>query len=57
MNLKNKSIDNRSNRWNRSFLVEKFDNFGSIILATGTNYEKLQGLKSKFKNIITESLS
>ncbi len=56
MNLKNKKVlITGATGGIGSFLVEKFDNFGSIILATGTNHEKLQGLKSKFKNIITES--
>jgi len=32
-------------------LVKKFDELGSIILATGTNEEKLNKLKSEFKNI------
>ena len=32
-------------------LVKKFDELGSIVLATGTNEEKLNKLKSEFKNI------
>ena len=32
-------------------LVKKFDELGSIILATGTNEEKLNKLKIEFKNI------
>ncbi len=35
-------------------LVEKFNNFGSQIIATGTNEEKLINLKKKFPNIHTE---
>jgi 3-oxoacyl-[acyl-carrier protein] reductase len=35
-------------------LVEKFNNLGSIILATGTNEEKLNNLKKKFTNIHIE---
>ena len=32
-------------------LVEKFTNLGSKIVASGTNEEKLNNLKTKFKNI------
>ena len=32
-------------------LVKKFHENGSIILATGTNEEKLENLKNKFNNI------
>tara|TARA_B100001057_G_scaffold360894_1_gene363279 strand:- start:10990 stop:11721 length:732 start_codon:yes stop_codon:yes gene_type:complete len=35
-------------------LVEKFYNLNSIILATGTNEEKLTKLKKKYSNIIIE---
>ena len=35
-------------------LVEKFDNLGSNIVATGTNEEKLTNLKKKFPKIHTE---
>ena len=35
-------------------LVETFNNFGSKIVATGTNQEKLDKLKKKFPNIIIE---
>ena len=35
-------------------LVEKFYNFGSLIIATGTNEEKLVNLKKKFPNIHIE---
>ncbi len=35
-------------------LVEKFYNLNSIILATGTNEEKLTNLKKKYPNIIIE---
>ena len=35
-------------------LVEKFDNLGSDILATGTNEEKLKNLKVKFPKIAIE---
>ena len=35
-------------------LIEKFNNFGSSIVATGTNEEKLKNLKSKYPNITVE---
>lgn len=35
-------------------LVEKFDNLGCQIIATGTNEEKLKNLKKKYPNIIIE---
>ena len=35
-------------------LVEKFSNFGSTIVATGTNEEKLNNLKNKYPKIYTE---
>ena len=37
-----------------NFLVEKFDNLGANIIASGTNEEKLNNLKNKFPNILTE---
>jgi 3-oxoacyl-[acyl-carrier protein] reductase len=52
MNLKNKKIliTGATGGIGQS-LVKKFDELGSIILATGTNEEKLNKLKSEFKNI------
>jgi len=38
-----------------NFIVEKFENLGAKVLATGTNEEKLINLKNKFPNILTES--
>ena len=35
-------------------LVEKFDNFGSNIIASGTNEDKLANLKKKFPKINVE---
>ena len=35
-------------------LVEKFNNLGSTIIATGTNEEKLNDLKKKYSNILIE---
>ena len=35
-------------------LVEKFNSFGSKIIATGTNEEKLEKLQKKFPNLIVE---
>ena len=52
MNLKNKKIliTGATGGIGQS-LVKKFDTLGSIILATGTNEEKLNKLKLEFKNI------
>jgi len=52
MNLKNKKIliTGATGGIGQS-LVKKFDELGSIILATGTNEEKLNKLRSEFKNI------
>jgi len=52
MNLKNKKIliTGATGGIGQS-LVKKFDGLGSIILATGTNEEKLNKLKLEFKNI------
>ena len=52
MNLKNKKIliTGATGGIGQS-LVKKFDELGSIILATGTNEEKLNKLKIEFKNI------
>ena len=38
-------------------LIEKFNNLGSSIVATGTNEEKLSNLKKKYPNIIVEKFS
>ncbi len=55
MNLKNKKIlITGATGGIGNTLVEKFDNFGSNIIATGTNEEKLANLKKKFPNIHTE---
>ncbi len=35
-------------------LVEKFDNLGSNVLATGTNEEKLKSIKAKFPSVAIE---
>ncbi len=35
-------------------IVEKFNNLGSLILATGTNEEKLDNLNKKYSNIYVE---
>ena len=35
-------------------LVQKFNDFGSQIIATGTNQEKLDNLQKKFNNIYVE---
>ena len=35
-------------------LVEKFTQLGAVVLATGTNEEKLINLKKRFTNIYTE---
>ncbi len=55
MNLKNKKILITGATGGIGLsLVEKFNNLGSVILATGTNEEKLKNLKSKFPNINVE---
>ena len=55
MNLKNKKIIiTGATRGIGSSLVDKFYNFGSLVLATGTNEEKLDNLKKKYPNIIIE---
>ena len=55
INLKNKKVlITGSTGGIGNCLVEKFDSFGSNIVATGTNEEKLNILKSKFNNIHTE---
>ncbi len=55
MNLKNKKvlITGATGGIGNS-LVEKFNSFGSVILATGTNEEKLINLKKNYANIKTE---
>ncbi len=55
MNLKNKKvlITGATGGIGNS-LVDKFSNLGSLILATGTNEEKLKNLKNKYPNILIE---
>jgi len=55
MNLKNKKvlITGATGGIGNS-LVKKFNDFGSDILATGTNEQKLKDLKKNFPNISTE---
>ena len=55
MNLKNKKVlITGATGGIGNHLVEKFDNLGSNILATGTNEEKLKSLKAKFPKITIE---
>ena len=55
MNLKNKKIlITGATGGIGNSLVEKFNNLGSNIVATGTNEEKLNNLKKKFPNIHVE---
>ena len=55
MNLKNKKILITGATGGIGFsLVQKFTDLGSIVLATGTNQEKLDKLKKKFTNIKIE---
>ena len=50
MNLKNKKIlITGATGGIGNFLVEKFNSFGSKIVATGTNDEKLKKLKINFQ--------
>ena len=55
MNLKNKKvlITGATGGIGHS-IVKKFVDNGSIVLATGTKEEKLNSLKSEFKNVMTE---
>ena len=56
MNLKNKKIlITGATGGIGNSLVEKFYNLGSIIVASGTNEEKLNNLKKKFPQIHTEA--
>ena len=55
MNLKNKKIlITGATGGIGNSLVEKFNNLGCLILATGTNEEKLDNLKKNFPKIIVE---
>ena len=55
MNLKNKKIlITGATGGIGNCLVEKFNNLGALIIATGTNEEKLSTLKKKFSNIKCE---
>jgi 3-oxoacyl-[acyl-carrier protein] reductase len=55
MNLKNKKIlITGATGGIGNCLVDKFSNLGAVIVATGTNIEKLDNLKNKFSNIICE---
>ena len=56
MNLKNKKIlITGATGGIGNSLVEKFNSLGAIVLATGTNEEKLKNLKKKFPNILTDA--
>ena len=56
MNLKNKKILITGATGGIGYsLVKKFYELGSIVLATGTNEDKLDKLKKEFKNIKTKS--
>ena len=58
MNLKNKKIlITGATGGIGNSLVEKFYNLGAVILATGTNIEKLNNLKKKFSNILIDPLN
>ena len=55
MNLKNKKIlITGATGGIGNCIVEKFSNLGAVIVATGTNKEKLDNLKNKFSTIICE---
>ena len=58
MNLKNKKIliTGATGGIGRS-LIEKFSSLNAVILATGTNEDKLKDLKKNFPNIVTESFN
>ena len=56
MNLKNRKIlITGATGGIGNSLVEKLSNMGAIIIASGTNNEKLNNLKKKFPNIQTEA--
>ena len=58
MNLKNKKIlITGATGGIGNSLVEKFNNLGSIILATGTNEEKLNNLKKNSQIFILKNLN
>ena len=55
MNLKNKKILITGATGGIGYsLVKKFYELGAVVLATGTNQEKLDKLKNEFKNIYTK---
>ena len=55
MNLKNKKVlITGATGGIGNCLVEKFNNLGAIVFATGTNEEKLEKLKKSFSNIYVE---
>ena len=55
MNLKNKKVlITGATGGIGNCLVEKFHDLGASIFASGTNEEKLNGLKKKFSNITIE---
>ena len=55
MNLKNKKVlITGATGGIGNCLVEKFNSYGSLIAATGTNEEKLDNLSKKYPNINTE---
>ena len=55
MNLKNKKVlITGATGGIGNQIVEKFSTLGSMILATGTNEEKLNNLKKKYPNILIE---
>ena len=58
MNLKNKKVlITGATGGIGNHLVEKFSKLGAIIVATGTNEEKLKNLKKNFPNIHIENLN
>ena len=55
MNLKNKKVlITGATGGIGNCLVEKFNNLGALVFATGTNEEKLEKLKKNFSNIYVE---
>ena len=58
MNLKNKKvIITGATGGIGNSLVKKFTDSGSVVLATGTNEEKLNNLKKQFSNIHIEKFN
>ena len=54
MSFKGKNFSYRSNWWNSGAIVNNFLSLDATVLGTGSNSEKLDLLKSKYPNLLTE---